>query len=243
MKIKRRKAKSRDPSVQHCIDDARRIGGEEMAIEVSQRRCGPCTICCFGMEVQLDDGEMKPHGVWCKHVKAGIRSGCGIYANRPEECRVWLCSWRRGIGKRTDRPDLIGAFAHMTPGEMADGSTQTCIHWKLMPDANLKALGEIVAILWTLNPETPMAFSLYPYTTSARDCPAFSLADLMRKGLKTPINFLDLIVASTMGSDYAIRIRCGEEADLPMTMIDRLSHLIPKSFAQKILSELAEDPK
>jgi hypothetical protein len=33
----------------------------------------------------------KPPGVWCQH--AGRGKGCAIYADRPETCRAFYCTW------------------------------------------------------------------------------------------------------------------------------------------------------
>src|SRR5437879_2108737 len=52
------------------------------------KHCGSCTQCCKVMEIKA---LASPTGAWCSHCKIG--SGCTIYADRPEECRVFSCQW------------------------------------------------------------------------------------------------------------------------------------------------------
>lgn len=53
------------------------------------KTCGSCTLCCKLFAVPpVDD---KPPGVWCRHCTPG--AGCGIWATRPEFCRVYFCHW------------------------------------------------------------------------------------------------------------------------------------------------------
>jgi hypothetical protein len=52
------------------------------------RACGSCTLCCKVMAItQL----AKPAGKWCEHCKVG--AGCGIYEERPAECRIFHCGY------------------------------------------------------------------------------------------------------------------------------------------------------
>jgi hypothetical protein len=52
------------------------------------RTCGTCTLCCKILSVPEID---KPEGRWCPHVRQG--KGCGIYAERPRQCRTFDCLW------------------------------------------------------------------------------------------------------------------------------------------------------
>jgi hypothetical protein len=52
------------------------------------RECGSCTLCCKVLAVAALD---KPKGVWCRHCRPG--KGCGIYEQRPPECRSFGCLW------------------------------------------------------------------------------------------------------------------------------------------------------
>lgn len=68
------------------------------------RSCSACSACCTLMGVpELD----KPLQTKCEHV---CSSGCGIYAERPESCRVFRCLWLQGIGPRQFRPDRSGVM-------------------------------------------------------------------------------------------------------------------------------------
>jgi hypothetical protein len=52
------------------------------------RACGSCSLCCKLIKVEPLN---KPRGEWCKHCVPG--KGCGIYADRPEACKLWMCEW------------------------------------------------------------------------------------------------------------------------------------------------------
>jgi hypothetical protein len=58
------------------------------AAPVPTRTCGSCTLCC---KVYKIPALPKPAGQWCSHCKPG--KGCGIYPDRPEQCRTFLCLW------------------------------------------------------------------------------------------------------------------------------------------------------
>lgn len=93
----------------------------------SDRKCGACTLCCTAMAVpELD----KPNGVPCVHLTP---SGCGIYEDRPESCREFLCGWRRGIGRGVEhRPDRTGAVLH------AESDKDRGVAWVAYVDPNAK---------------------------------------------------------------------------------------------------------
>ena len=77
------------------------------------RSCGGCTACCKTHGV----AELKkPGGTICPHCDVG--SSCKIYAERPESCRVFRCSWLLGLGLEEYRPDKTGVVPeHVeTPG-------------------------------------------------------------------------------------------------------------------------------
>ena len=52
------------------------------------RTCGTCTLCCKILAVPEID---KSADRWCKHVVQG--KGCGIHAERPNQCRTFDCLW------------------------------------------------------------------------------------------------------------------------------------------------------
>ena len=55
---------------------------------MAMRQCGTCTLCCKLMGIGALD---KPQGAWCVHCQPG--QGCGIYPDRPQECRNFHCLW------------------------------------------------------------------------------------------------------------------------------------------------------
>jgi hypothetical protein len=54
------------------------------------RVCGGCTLCCKLLPVPGPPLN-KPDNVRCQHARSG--RGCGIYADRPFSCRVFVCRW------------------------------------------------------------------------------------------------------------------------------------------------------
>ena len=52
------------------------------------RSCGSCSLCCKVMGIGALN---KPSGHWCPHCRPG--KGCGIYGDRPSECRTFNCDW------------------------------------------------------------------------------------------------------------------------------------------------------
>lgn len=55
------------------------------------RSCGSCTACCTQVPVRLEDGQVKPANIRCRHLRASQR--CSVYAARPLDCRAWSCRW------------------------------------------------------------------------------------------------------------------------------------------------------
>ena len=53
-----------------------------------RRECGTCTLCC---KLFLIPEIAKPAGQWCAHCAPG--RGCGIYVDRPRQCRDFSCLW------------------------------------------------------------------------------------------------------------------------------------------------------
>lgn len=55
------------------------------------RRCGTCSACCITPKIDELD---KPENTPCSHLRPGnVRGTCGIYGQRPEQCRKFLCAW------------------------------------------------------------------------------------------------------------------------------------------------------
>lgn len=55
---------------------------------MTERECGACGLCCKLLGVQSLG---KRPLTWCAHDKA--KAGCGVYAERPGECRAFVCQW------------------------------------------------------------------------------------------------------------------------------------------------------
>lgn len=83
--------------------------GEKKAHFYLLRSCGDCDVCCRLMPVaELN----KPSGVRCEKMRTGPETGCSIYEDRPNVCRVWACVWRSGSNlfnsTEEERPDRSG---------------------------------------------------------------------------------------------------------------------------------------
>ena len=66
--------------------------------------CNGCTVCCTVMGA----AELaKPFYAQCEHK---VDKGCGIYDNRPQNCKDFVCSWAAGFLGEGDswRPDHCG---------------------------------------------------------------------------------------------------------------------------------------
>src|SRR5260221_4568800 len=76
------------------------------------RSCGTCTLCCKLMSIYLDDGSESSDGRYCRHCDVNV--GCRIYQDRPLECRIWACNWRRRDAAVPEamRPDKVGFVVH-----------------------------------------------------------------------------------------------------------------------------------
>jgi hypothetical protein len=77
---------------------------------MTERPCGSCSLCCklmsIGRGAESDAGFYKPGGVWCHHCKPG-KGGCMIYADRPTECRKFMCFHAMGMPALPTRPDKL----------------------------------------------------------------------------------------------------------------------------------------
>lgn len=68
------------------------------------RSCGACSFCCTMVPVERPLN--KPAGVRCEHL---CSRGCTIYAQRPDPCRYWNCTWLyQAETARMKRPDKAG---------------------------------------------------------------------------------------------------------------------------------------
>lgn len=68
----------------------------------SQRTCGGCTVCCHVAEVK-EGIVQKPACTACPF----LDHGCKLFdkPDRPTVCNSFQCSWLRGYGDTSDRPD------------------------------------------------------------------------------------------------------------------------------------------
>lgn len=65
------------------------------------RKCGTCSACCRWPSIEELN---KPARVPCPHLhRQGFR--CTVYADRPEACSAYRCTWLRGMGAEGDRPN------------------------------------------------------------------------------------------------------------------------------------------
>ena len=74
-----------------------------------ERKCGECSVCCYiGAVPEL---KKEPHHK-CKYVKTDACGSCSIFNSKklPDTCRNFMCSWKRGFGSETDRPDHNGVM-------------------------------------------------------------------------------------------------------------------------------------
>jgi hypothetical protein len=102
------------------IDEAKR-GNREVRDRLSlplfgphTRECGECRACC----VVVATGELgKPYYADCEHLCMDpAKGGCGIYEQRPLECRTYECLWLMGMlgtDDRAMRPDNLGLLFNM----------------------------------------------------------------------------------------------------------------------------------
>lgn len=94
--------------------------------------CGTCTTCCTILPIpELD----KPAGVPCKHLTA---QGCGIYDDRPQLCKDFLCGYRRVDMAPRMRPDRAG-FMMRTQDTGFGKSLVMYVFKEIDPKANKKA--------------------------------------------------------------------------------------------------------
>jgi hypothetical protein len=82
------------------------------------RSCGTCTLCCKVLRILTLNS---PRGVWCPHCRPG--KGCGIYTDRPDACRAFICMW---LGDPTLGPDWKPEKSKFLVTKAANGSLEIC---------------------------------------------------------------------------------------------------------------------
>jgi uncharacterized protein len=91
------------------------------------KSCGSCGLCCKVLEI----GELpKPAGIYCPHCAIG--TGCGIYPERPDPCRNFLCAW---LYNPSMGPELKPDVAHVMICEWVDRRLVVAICDDDHPDA------------------------------------------------------------------------------------------------------------
>lgn len=79
----------------------------------SPRSCGTCTKCCDGYAYADVYGHIMGFGVPCHFVKSG--EGCGIYENRPNFCKTFVCNWLVNDEIPEElKPNLTGSMPALT---------------------------------------------------------------------------------------------------------------------------------
>jgi len=75
----------------------------------------------------------KPSGQWCPHCTPG--KGCGIYGERPEECRTFNCDWlmeeRLGPEWKPEKSKIVMSSRNNRLVAYVDPSTPTA--WRKSP--------------------------------------------------------------------------------------------------------------
>ena len=74
--------------------------------QMTVRECGSCTECCTLLEIPT---LQKPPRERCSNL---CNKGCGIYLERPSECRTFQCFWSEGHLSPAARPDRSGIMAY-----------------------------------------------------------------------------------------------------------------------------------
>lgn len=64
------------------------------------KSCGPCGLCCKLMTIPA---LQKPSHSWCPNYV--MKQGCGIYAERPDACRAFMCQYLVSDLPEAWRPD------------------------------------------------------------------------------------------------------------------------------------------
>jgi Fe-S-cluster containining protein len=73
---------------------------------MTERSCGTCHKCCIHTPVAAFN---KPADTPCLHLNVLQSCGaCGIYNERPSECRAYRCSWLDGSLAEELKPDECG---------------------------------------------------------------------------------------------------------------------------------------
>ena len=134
------------------------------------RTCGDCTACCEGW-VSAKDLEMWA-GRACKH---RTETGCGIYADRPENpCKIFQCGWLNGTLPEDEsfKPNQCGAIV-LTDRKQAGWDVWRVVPvGRSVPEATLEKIRTLAGetqqpLVWSERLEN---FAEAPWSTTTFAC-------------------------------------------------------------------------
>ena len=119
--------------------------------------CGNCTMCCKLLNIK--ETESKP-GEYCKHCNPG--TGCKIYEERPESCRIFECAWKQMEHTAEDlRPDKCGVLFEKWADYVMVGTTEYKLSDLILGQIDYFR-GEGISILMINHKEKSRTFFLAP---------------------------------------------------------------------------------
>ena len=75
----------------------------------SKRKCGSCGVCCNLMRVEALDKPVRTNCTHFRVIRPTMGGRCRKYADRPDECRNFVCLWLTDYGvDRLMKPDRSG---------------------------------------------------------------------------------------------------------------------------------------
>lgn len=97
------------------------------------KSCDECGLCCKLMGVRALD---KPPSKWCTHFRRA--KGCGIYEDRPTDCRVFSCLWLLSDNRLGPewKPSVAGFMMHTNPdtgGLIVECDASNPLAWRKEP--------------------------------------------------------------------------------------------------------------
>lgn len=98
------------------------------------QECGDCQACCEVIAIEAFGG--KENYQKCQHQ---CETGCGVYAERPDECKRYYCMWQQGYisGGPDMRPDKLGVLVDFRPanGNRTGNVVEAMVFWETRPGA------------------------------------------------------------------------------------------------------------
>ena len=102
---------------------------------VGGRACNGCTLCCKLLSIEELE---KPPALTCRHCTTG--TGCGIYADRPTECRGFFCDYlldpALGEEWQPARSGMVVAFEDYSNAIVIHVDDATPLVWQAEPFAS-----------------------------------------------------------------------------------------------------------